>query len=230
MGHFGTIRRASQDRPHVQESCQTAAQTRLQVLSPGRVRWRWSMAESPKSEYEGIGLRAVRPYLTVSNADEAIDFYSRSIRGLGTRTPHDPSGRCRSRKTIKSARRALRSASTPMRVDRDVERLPRVGLRLYVTDVDDTYGRAMAAGATGDAPADRPEPRLTCGERLRSVRPHVVARGTTRVVGSGSQFQWLDCPSSPDVRPFVDWHRPSRHLEDARSLGPFVALSFRHRS
>ena len=49
--------------------------------------------------------------------------------------------------------------------DRDVERLPHVGLRLYVTDVDDTYGRAMAAGATGDAPADRPNQ----GSRAASV-------------------------------------------------------------
>ena len=33
--------------------------------------------------------------------------------------------------------------------------MPRVGLRLYVADVDATYGRAIAAGATGTEPTSR---------------------------------------------------------------------------
>ena len=45
----------------------------------------------------------------------------------------------------------------PDAAGRDVERLPRVGLRLYVADVDVTYARAIAAGATGDSPSDRKE-------------------------------------------------------------------------
>ena len=33
------------------------------------------MAQTPKSEWEPVGLRAVRPYLIVNDANEAIDFY-----------------------------------------------------------------------------------------------------------------------------------------------------------
>ena len=35
------------------------------------------MAEQSKSAYEGADLRAVRPYIIVGNADEAIAFYRR---------------------------------------------------------------------------------------------------------------------------------------------------------
>lgn len=44
----------------------------------------------------------------------------------------------------------------PTAADRVAEPIPRVGLRLYVADVDETYKRAIAAGATGDAPSERP--------------------------------------------------------------------------
>ena len=42
---------------------------------------------------------------------------------------------------------------------RVAERLPPVGLRLYVADVDETYARAVDAGATGDAPSEHPPGR-----------------------------------------------------------------------
>ena len=38
---------------------------------------------------------------------------------------------------------------------RERETVPRVGLRLYVVDVDATYASAVAAGASGDAPSNR---------------------------------------------------------------------------
>ena len=113
------------------------------------------MAESPKSEYEGIGLRAVRPYLIVSNADEAIDFYSRVFEASELERHTTPAGGVAHAK-LQVGETIIGIGEHPDAGDRDVERLPRVGLRLYATDVDDTYGRAMAAGATGDAPADRP--------------------------------------------------------------------------
>jgi PhnB protein len=47
---------------------------------------------------------------------------------------------------------------------RIAEATPWVGLRLYVTDVDETFERALAAGATGDAPTDRLQ-----GSRAASV-------------------------------------------------------------
>ena len=50
------------------------------------------MAEGPKSEYEGIGLRAVRPYLIVSNGDEAIDFYRRVFDASGLERHTTPAG------------------------------------------------------------------------------------------------------------------------------------------
>jgi uncharacterized glyoxalase superfamily protein PhnB len=38
--------------------------------------------------------------------------------------------------------------------DRAAKRLSRVGLRLYVIDVDETYARALAAGVAGNGPSD----------------------------------------------------------------------------
>ena len=46
------------------------------------------MFERPKSKYEGVGLRAVRPYLIVSDADRAIDFYQQVFEAYGCRKPH----------------------------------------------------------------------------------------------------------------------------------------------
>jgi uncharacterized glyoxalase superfamily protein PhnB len=40
--------------------------------------------------------------------------------------------------------------------DRSATSLPAVGLRLYVADVDATSQRAIAAGATGPEPTERP--------------------------------------------------------------------------
>jgi PhnB protein len=112
------------------------------------------MAEGPKSEYEGIGLRAVRPYLIVSNADEAIDFYRRVFEASELERHTSPAGGVAHAK-LQVGETIIEIGEHPDASNRDVERLPRVGLRLYVADVDDTYGRAMAAGATGDAPTDR---------------------------------------------------------------------------
>jgi PhnB protein len=121
------------------------------------------MVDSRRSEYEPVGLRAVRPYLIVSNADGAIDFY-RSVFGATELERHTtPSGGV--------AHAKLGVGDTIMEIGehadaggRGAENLPRVGLRLYVTDVDETYARALAAGATGDPPSDRPQ-----GSRAASV-------------------------------------------------------------
>ena len=50
------------------------------------------MAEIPKSVYEGVGLRAVRPYLIFSNADEAIDFYRRVFEASELERHTTPAG------------------------------------------------------------------------------------------------------------------------------------------
>ena len=112
------------------------------------------MAGSLKSDYESIGLQAVRPYLIVSNADAAIDFYRRVFEASELERHPTPAGGVAHAK-LQVGETILEIGEHPDAGDREVERLPRVGLRLYVTDVDDAYARALAAGATGDAPSNR---------------------------------------------------------------------------
>lgn len=121
------------------------------------------MAEGPKSEHESIGLRAVRPYLIVSNADAAIDFYRRVFEATELERHTTPAGGVAHAK-LQVGETILEIGEHPDAGNREVERLPRVGLRLYVTDADDTYVRALAAGATGDAPSNRLQ-----GSRAASV-------------------------------------------------------------
>jgi PhnB protein len=108
------------------------------------------MVERLKSEY-GVGLQAVRPYLTVSSADVR--------RLVPPRLPGDePSATTPSGHRSREARigdSIIEIGEHPDASGRSAERLPRVGLRLYVADVDETYARALAAGATGDAPSNR---------------------------------------------------------------------------
>jgi PhnB protein len=112
------------------------------------------MEESPKSEHEAIGLRAARPYLIVSNADEAIDFYRRVFEASELERHTTPTGGVAHAKLL-VGETIVEIGEHPDASNRDIERLPRVGLRLYVTDVDETYARALAAGATVDPPSDR---------------------------------------------------------------------------
>ena len=109
---------------------------------------------SPKSKYESIGLRAVRPYLIVSNADEAIDFYRQVFEATELERHTTPAGGVAHAK-VRIGESIIEIGEHPDASDRDVEHLPRVGLRLYVADVDETYARALNAGGTGDAPSDR---------------------------------------------------------------------------
>ena len=121
------------------------------------------MAESPKSEYEGVGLRAVRPYLIVGDADAAIDFYRRVFEATELERHTTPAGGVGHAK-LRVGETIIEIGEHPDARGRAADRLPRVGLRLYVADVDQTYARALAAGATGDAPSDRPQ-----GSRAASV-------------------------------------------------------------
>src|SRR5689334_19527508 len=109
------------------------------------------MTESAKSQYEGVGLWAVRPYLIVGDADRAIGFY-RSVFGASELERHPtPAGGVGHAK-LQIGESIVEIGEHPDADGRAAERLPRIGLRLYVTDVDDTYVRAIAAGATGDPP------------------------------------------------------------------------------
>ena len=131
------------------------------------------MAGSLKSDYESIGLQAVRPYLIVSNADAAIDFYRcASSRPPNSNATRPPAGGVAHAK-LQIGETILEIGEHPDAGDREVERLPRVGLRLYVTDVDDAYARALAAGR-------RPGmlPQTACQVRVRRVsRIHSASPG-----------------------------------------------------
>jgi PhnB protein len=124
------------------------------------------MAEQSKSAYEGADLRAVRPYIIVGNADEAIAFYRRVFAATELERYTTPTGGVGHAK-LRIGETIVEIGEHPDAKGRAAERLPRVGLRLYVADVadvDDTYARALAAGATGDVPSNRPQ-----GTRAASV-------------------------------------------------------------
>jgi PhnB protein len=121
------------------------------------------MADPPKSQYEPVGLQAVRPYLIVGNAHEAINFYQRVFGASELERLATPAGGVAHAK-LQIGETIVEIGEHPDANGREPDRLPRVGLRLYVTDVDETYERALAAGATGDAPSERLQ-----GSRAASV-------------------------------------------------------------
>jgi PhnB protein len=96
----------------------------------------------------------VRPYLIVGNADEAIAFYGSVFEAIEVERHTTPTGGVGHAK-LRVGETIIEIGEHTDAVGRHAERLPRVGLRLYVTDVDATHARALAAGATGDAPSDR---------------------------------------------------------------------------
>src|SRR5262249_12265271 len=138
------------------------------------------MAEQSKSAYEGADLRAVRPYIIVGNADEAIAFYRRVFAATELERYTTPTGGVGHAK-LRIGETIVEIGEHPDAKGRAAERLPRVGLRLYVADVAGTYARALGAGATGDVPSNRPR------ERVRRV-------STTR---SGSPGGWQPRSSRP---------------------------------
>jgi PhnB protein len=121
------------------------------------------VTKSPRSEYEGAPLRALRPYFIVSDAAAAIDFYRRVFEATELERHTTPAGGIGHAK-LRIGETIIEMGEHPSGNSRVAEPMPRVGLRLYVADVDETYARAIAAGATGDAPSERPP-----GTRAASV-------------------------------------------------------------
>ena len=93
------------------------------------------MAQIPKSQYEPVGLRAVRPYLIVSNADEAIDFYRHVFEASELERHITPTGGVAHAK-LQIGETIVEIGEHPDANGREPDHLPRIGLRLYVTDVD----------------------------------------------------------------------------------------------
>ena len=106
------------------------------------------------SVFEGADLRAVRPYVIVGDADAAIAFYGTVFGATELERHSTPSGGV-GHTTIRIGTSILELGEHSDACDRAAEALPRVGLRLYVADVDATYDQAIAAGATGTPPNER---------------------------------------------------------------------------
>lgn len=107
-----------------------------------------------ESRYEGFELRAVRPYLIVGDAKTAIAFYERVFDAEELELFTTPTGGVAHAK-VRIGETIIELGEHPNARSRGVEQPPRIGLRLYVADADLTYARAIAAGATGDAPSNR---------------------------------------------------------------------------
>jgi len=121
------------------------------------------MTTRPRSEYEGPALRALRPYLIVNDANAAIEFYRLVFDATELERHATPEGGVGHAK-LRIGETIIEIGEHQSAIGRPTEPIPRVGLRLYVADVDETYARAIAAGATGDAPSERPQ-----GTRAASV-------------------------------------------------------------
>jgi PhnB protein len=120
--------------------------------------------EQHMSGYQSAGLHAVRPYLVVGDAAAAIVFYASVFDAVEIERHATPSGGVGHAK-LQIGDSIVELGEAPAAAGREAARLPSVGLRLYVADVDDTFARAVAAGASGDAPSDRPDQ----GTRAASV-------------------------------------------------------------
>jgi PhnB protein len=112
------------------------------------------MATPKRSEYEPVGLNTVRPYLIVGDANTAIDFYCEVFGALEIERHETPSG------GVGHAKLCIGDAIVeigehPDAANRVAPAIPSVGLRLYVSDVNQTHARAIAAGGSGDPPTER---------------------------------------------------------------------------
>jgi PhnB protein len=108
------------------------------------------------TRFQPTEIRGVRPYLIVGDASAAIEFYRRVFDAQEVERHTTPSGGV-GHAELQFGETRVELGEHPTARDRNAEALPRIGLRLYVDDVDATYARAISAGATGDPPTDRKE-------------------------------------------------------------------------
>ena len=109
------------------------------------------MPENPMLQYESAGLHTVRPYLIVADADAAIAFY-RWVFGATELERHaTPAGGVGHAK-LRIGDAILEIGEHPTAANRAAEPLPRVGLRHYVPDVDDTMAAVLPRARPGTLP------------------------------------------------------------------------------
>ena len=90
------------------------------------------------------GLAAVTPYLIVRDSTAAIDFY-KEVFGATEMMRHEDGGRVVHAK-LRIGGAAVEIGEHAERNDLDLDRLPPVGMHLYVEDVDAVLAKATSAG------------------------------------------------------------------------------------
>jgi PhnB protein len=90
------------------------------------------------------GLTTVTPYLIVRDSSAAIDFY-KDVFGAAETMRHEDGGRVVHAK-LRIGGSAVEIGEHTERNDLDLDRLPPVGIHLYVEDVDAVLAKATSAG------------------------------------------------------------------------------------
>ncbi len=90
------------------------------------------------------GLTTITPYLIVRDSNAAIDFY-KNVFGATEMMRHEDGGRVVHAK-LRIGGSAVEIGEHAERNDLDLDRLPPVGIHLYVEDVDTVLAKATSAG------------------------------------------------------------------------------------
>jgi len=111
----------------------------------------WYIATAKGDRYLREGFRTLTPYLHPQSAAKTIDFLKQAFEAEEIARYADPDGRiAHAEVRIGDSMLEMGEAHGPY------QPIP-TGIYLYVADVDDTYRRALAAGATSvQPPADQP--------------------------------------------------------------------------
>jgi PhnB protein len=105
--------------------------------------------------YTKPGLTAATPFLAVPDIAAAIAWYTKVFAATEVRRDADPGG------VVRHALIRIDDAIVELGQHSEAAKtvppaLPPVGVHLYVPDVDAVWQRALAAGASGNPPADMP--------------------------------------------------------------------------
>ena len=126
---------------------------------------KYALAVKPIPE----GYHSITPYLTVRGADRAIDFYRRAFGAEELSRMNGPDGKTVMHAELKIGdSRFFLSDEVPGMECRSPEALggSPSGIYLYVRDVDETFRKAVAAGATVKHPLED----MFWGDRTGSVQ------------------------------------------------------------